>query len=421
MMRLLNTPSRLSLLLIPMLLLPFYAKSQVVLDELKDEKSLDHFELGKANSDDYAATPYGKGHVLFLSDRGGNGLAAKDPKTNKIFARPYLLRLKDLKTLTYTAPEALLSLPYYIGQCALIPDSSGLIVSHSRSKADKNGNVGMTLSFIPFNGEEAKELPFIEEIANYQHPYFDPIDYTLYFASNVDGGIGGYDIYKSAMSFNGGWGSPMAVTEVNSALDELFPSTGQNLNVYFSRSTRNYGLQNFAWQAKDSTIMEFPNNGRGDDFAVIVLNDSTLMMSQSKRPGTASNLHLFTVIPPEPAVATEEANTETTSKAEETPKTEEESKTIAVTSGSTPAQEPPKVSSGNYSIIIGGFNTVDHAQTFLDGIGAWAPKAFISPYNDKFYVVHSVHGSKTAAKKARAIVKRNGHSAWVLSKGLNGI
>ena len=95
--------------------------------------------------------------------------------------------------------------------------------------------------------------------------------------------------------------------------------------------------------------------------------------------------------------------------------------TIAVTSGSTPAQEPPKVSSGNYSIIIGGFNTVDHAQTFLDGIGAWAPKAFISPYNDKFYVVHSVHGSKTSAKKARAIVKRNGHSAWVLSKGLNGI
>ena len=45
MMWLLYTPSRLSLLLIPMLLLPFYAKSQVVLDELKDEKSLDHFEL----------------------------------------------------------------------------------------------------------------------------------------------------------------------------------------------------------------------------------------------------------------------------------------------------------------------------------------------------------------------------------------
>ena len=421
MMRLLTTPSRLTLLFIAVLLLPFYGKSQVILDELKDEKSLDHFELGEANADDYAATPYGKGHLLFLSDRGGNGLAAKDPETNKVFARPYLLRLKDLKTLTYTLPEALLSLPYYIGQCALIPDSSGMIVSHSRSKADKNGNVGMTLSFVPFNGEEAKELPFIEENANYQHPYFDPIDYTLYFASNVDGGIGGYDIYKSAMNFDGGWGSPIAVKEVNSALDEVFPSTGQNLNIYFSRSTRNYGLQNFAWQAKDSTITEFPNNGRGDDFAVIVLNDSTLIMSQSKRPGTTSNLHLFTVIPPETAVATEEANTKTKSEAEETPKTEEESKTIAVTSSSATAQEPPKVSSGNYSIIIGGFNTVDHAQTFLDGIGAWAPKAFISPYNNKFYVVHSIHGSKTTATKAREIVKRNGHSAWVLSKGLKSL
>ena len=421
MMRLLITPSRLTLLLIPILLLPFYGQGQVVLEELKNEKSLDHFELGEANADDYAATPYGKGHVLFLSDRGGNGLDAKDPATNKVFARPYLLRLKDLKTLTYTAPEALESLPYYIGQCALIPDSSGMIVSHSRSKADKNGNVGMTLSFVPFNGEEAKELPFIEEDANYQHPYFDPVDYTLYFASNIDGGKGGYDIYKSALSFDGGWGSPIAVNEVNSALNEVFPSTGQNLNIYFSRSTRNYGLQNFAWQAKDSTIMEFPNNGRGDDFAVIVLNDSTLMMSQSKRPGTTSNLHLFRVLPPEPTVANEESNTETKANEEETPKTEDGSKTITATSGNTPAQEPPKVSSGNFSIIIGGFNTFDHAQTFLDGIEAWAPKAFIAPYNGKFYVVHSVHVSKTSANKAREIVKRNGHSAWVLSKGLNGI
>ncbi len=420
MMRLL-TPSRLTLLLVTTMLLPFYGQSQVVLDELKNEKSLDHFELGEANADDYAATPYGKGHVLFLSDRGGNGLDAKDPATNKVFARPYLLRLKDLKTLTYQAPEALTSLPYYIGQCALIPDSSGMIVSHSRSKADKNGNVGMTLSFVPFNGEEAKELPFIEENANYQHPYFDPVDYTLYFASNIDGGKGGYDIYKSAMSFDGGWGSPIAVHEVNSALNEVFPSTGQNLNIYFSRSTKNYGLQNFAWQAKDSTIMEFANNGRGDDFAVIVLNDSTLIMSQSKRPGTASNLHLFRVLPPEPTVAAEEPKTEAKPEPKETEKAEENSKTIAATSNSTTPSEPPKASSGNYSIIIGGFNTVDHAQTFLDGIGAWAPKAFIAPYNGKFYVVHSVHVSKTSANKAREIVKRNGHSAWVLSKGLIAI
>ena len=82
-------------------------------------------------------------------------------------------------------------------------DSSALIASHSRKKPYKDGRVGMTLTYIPFNGDEARELPFVAPDADYQHPYFDALDYTLYFASNVDGGKGGYDLYKSTLSFDG--------------------------------------------------------------------------------------------------------------------------------------------------------------------------------------------------------------------------
>ena len=54
-----------------------------------------------------------------------------------------------------------------------MPDSSALIASHSRKKPYKNGRVGMTLTYIPFNGDKAKELPFIDATADYQHPWFD--------------------------------------------------------------------------------------------------------------------------------------------------------------------------------------------------------------------------------------------------------
>ena len=75
-----------------------------MLTALVQPDSLVHQELGEIDAEDYAAHPYGKGHLLFLSTRGGTATTSKDPQTNAPFARPYLLRLKDLKTLPYELP-----------------------------------------------------------------------------------------------------------------------------------------------------------------------------------------------------------------------------------------------------------------------------------------------------------------------------
>ena len=40
-------------------------------------------------------------------------------------------------------------------------------------------------------------------------------DYTLYFRSNYEGGKGGYDLYKSTLSFDGVWSAPQAVDIAN--------------------------------------------------------------------------------------------------------------------------------------------------------------------------------------------------------------
>ena len=415
-----------------MLALGTSTQAQTILTGLATPDSLDHFELGEAAADDYGALPYGDGHLLFLSNRDGSGLTARDPKTNEPFARPYLLRLKDLKTLPYELPGMLADQKYYIGLCALLPDSSGIIASHSRPKPYKNGTVGMTLTFVSFNGEKAKELPFIDPAADYQHPYFDPMDYTLYFASNVEGGQGGYDLYSSTLSFDGAWSTPAPVAMANTKDDEVFPSMGPNLTIFFSRSTRNYGLQGMMHKAGDSAVVELPVNGRGDDFGLIVLDDSTAIFSQSKRAGTPANLHLYKVaapIPVEEVVVVEEAVDSAAlaiakadsiaayeaSQMAAAPKDEKNTKTW--TTDNTPE---PGTTSG-YSLIVGGFVERDLADNFLESISGWAPEAFLSRYNQKYYVVHSVHSTRADADKAKASVNNRDYRAWVLGRGLKGL
>jgi len=412
-----------------MLALGASVQAQSILKGLETPDSLDHFELGEADADDYGALPYGKGHLLFLSNRNENGLTARDPKTNEPFARPYLLRLKDLKTLSYELPGTLADQKYHIGLCALLPDSSGIIASHSRAKPNKKGKVGMTLSFVPFNGEKAKELPFVDPTADYQHPYFDPMDYTLYFASNIEGGQGGYDLYSSTLSFDGAWSAPTPVAMANSKDDEVFPSMGPNLTLFFSRSTRNYGLQGFMHKAGDSTVAELPLNNRGDDFGMIILDDSTAIISQSKRPGSAANLHLYKILQPAPLdTATEEsldsaaiaiAKADSIAAYEASQLAASENTNDAEAWITDNSEEPPTTS--GYSLIDGGFIDRDLADNFLASISGWAPDAFLSRHNDKYYVVHSVHENRSAANRAKTVVNNRDYRAWVLGKGLQEI
>lgn len=418
--------------------LGFYspANGQAILSNMANNKDVDHFEIGLSDADDYGAQPYGKGNILFISNRNTAGNKALDPERNESFARPYLLNFKTLKTRDVRLPDFLAKQDYHIGICALLPDSSGIIASHSRKKPYKDGRVGMTLSYIPFNGEPVYELPFIDPEFDYQHPYFDPNDYSLYFASNVDGGAGGYDIYSASLSFEGTWSSPKAMSYINTKDNEVFPSVDQRFNLYFSRSSKNYGLQTFYQIAGDSSITEFNLNGRGDDFGLILLDDSTAVFSQSKRAGSSANLHLYKL----DAAPKVEKVTLAAVETEDSTKTASEEKTLSASNTAKQANTASNISApksnsnswvtdtspvagtkSGYSVIVGGFIERDLADNFLESIKGWSPEAFLARYNGKFYVVHSVHSSRNEADRAKEKVNNRDYRAWVLSKGLQNI
>ena len=413
------------------------AKGQsTMIAALAQPDSLVHQELGEAAAEDYAAHPYGEGHLLFLSTRNGTMMTAKDPQTNAPFARPYLLRLKDLKTLPYTLTGILAEQTYHIGQCALLPDSSALIASHSRKKPYKDGRIGMTLTYIPFNGDAAKTLPFVDENADYQHPWFDAKDYTLYFASNIEGGKGGYDLYKSTLSFDGVWSAPQSLEIANTEQNEIFPSTSEDLDLFFSRASKNYGLQLYKHSAGDSTPVAMALNNRGDEFGLVLLNDSTALFSQSKRPGSSTNLQLYSLpIPPPPppidtaalaAQALEDSLTIAALKADSIAAfnlANASEKAAATTKGTKWVTDntPEPCTTSGYSLIVGGFVDRDLAEGFLESIVGWAPEAFLSRYNKKYYVVHSVHKYRDDANAAKASVNKRDYRAWVLSMGVKSI
>ena len=75
-----------------------------------------------------------------------------------------------------------------------------------------------------------------------------------------------------------------------------------------------------------------------------------------------------------------------------------------------------------YSIIVGGFVERNLAENFLENISNdWAPEAFISRYNNKYYVVHSMHTNRQDANAAKASVNEQGNRAWILSTGLQSL
>ena len=404
-------------------------QAQITLELLSTPDSLQIDMMGDPTAEDYGAVPYGKSHVLFSSNRDATALTPKDPQTNKPLPSLYLMRLSDRKVTAYKGNEAINDLKYYVGPAALLPDSSAIIMNHSRQKPDGKGNVRMTLSQFSFSGAANGELPFIDPTANYLHPFFEEESYTLYFASDV-GHAGNYDIYQSTLSFDGVWSQPSAVADINTEASEVFPTLLPGQIMAFSRASRNYGLQLYTLMPGDTIATAASINGRGDDMSLLQINDTTFMTAQGKRKGSVSNFMFYAKLPqPDAAEESPTASAEEIAvapTASEPEKTSTEVSTNEATStkkktfvtDNTPA---PGTVQG-YSLIVGGFTELSPAKKYLNSIANdWAPEAFIARYNNKYYIVHSVHKTRSEANVTNARVHKNAHKAWILSTGLQSI
>jgi outer membrane protein OmpA-like peptidoglycan-associated protein len=140
------------------------------------------------------------------------------------------------------------------------------------------------------NGElgRLKEFPFNDEEYSIGHPTLTPDGQTMYFTSDMPGGIGGTDIYKTQR--NGDfWSDPVNLgPEINTPNDEMFPYMDAKGVLHFA-SNGHPGLGGldlfYIDAAGEVKNFGYPVNSSFDDFALITFANGKGGYFSSNRPG----------------------------------------------------------------------------------------------------------------------------------------
>jgi outer membrane protein OmpA-like peptidoglycan-associated protein len=147
--------------------------------------------------------------------------------------------------------------------------------------------------------------------ANYivYHPSLSADGKSLYFASDMPGGTGGTDIYRSAVNEDGSLGTPQNMGPVvNTEGNEGFPFIYEEGTLYFSSDGHvGLGLMDVFAAVKDETgaivnviNLGEPINSKKDDFGYYLVEDGFKGYISSNRKGGkgGDDIYAFTRIPP---------------------------------------------------------------------------------------------------------------------------
>jgi outer membrane protein OmpA-like peptidoglycan-associated protein len=166
---------------------------------------------------------------------------------------------------------------------------------HSKIDKKNHGVNNLKIYIATDNGYKwgnIHELTFNSNDYSVGHPALSSDDKTLYFISDMPGGYGETDIYKS--SWDGtSWSKPVNLGEsINTAGKEMFPFVDKDGILYFSTNGRDGlgGLDVFAAKEQSNgtyliTNMGAPINSVFDDFGFVINKDSLTGFLTSNRTG----------------------------------------------------------------------------------------------------------------------------------------
>ncbi|MDT0684870.1 OmpA family protein [Autumnicola psychrophila] len=145
---------------------------------------------------------------------------------------------------------------------------------------------------------EPEKIPFSSEEYSVEHPALSPDGSTLFFASDMPGGEGSFDLYKVAVNEDGTFGTPENLGPgINTEHREQFPFVSENNTLYFA-SDGHLGFGNLDIYKSEGDYSEAENLGNSlnspyDDFAFIIKEGEKKGFLASNRSGN-DNLYSFT-------------------------------------------------------------------------------------------------------------------------------
>ncbi len=127
-----------------------------------------------------------------------------------------------------------------------------------------------------------KRISILDSAADYLNPYLSNNADTLYFASNRNGGKGGFDIY-SLYKKNGIWDKqPIAIDAINTDANEIYPVAKPDTLMYTSDRVGGlggYDLYQYSKSTKSNSNAGYPMNTSFDDLGLVSLGNQYYLTS----------------------------------------------------------------------------------------------------------------------------------------------
>lgn len=196
------------------------------------------------------------------------------------------------------------------------PGPSGEISKENKMKFRTNN---LELYVYTENNGKYEVVPFpYNDIKKHSvgHAALSQDEKTLYFVSDMAGGLGGTDIWYCELQSDGSWGKPQnAGPAINTSQEEMFPNIGTDGTLYYSSNglPGMGGLDIFSAKgAKNNwskpANLRYPVNSAGDDFAFItnIANEDAVMgyLSSNRRGGAGNDdIYSFSNIKPKMILA----------------------------------------------------------------------------------------------------------------------
>ncbi|UEG55057.1 OmpA family protein [Mucilaginibacter daejeonensis] len=209
----------------------------------------------------------------------------------------------DIKPFTFIAGT-----DYHIGAASFTADGMDMYFTLTHLLKDKPKkdtakittiNLGIYHSrFDAVNRQWSKPEPFAynkESEYSVGDPFITPDGRTLYFVSNMPGGIGGTDIYYCTKE-TGVWGTPVNVSSVNTASNERTPFIDAKGNLYLSSDGDKGmgGLDIFKAVKKGDAFaskqnLGYPINSAQDDLSYTLTDSLSGYLSSNRTGGKGSD------------------------------------------------------------------------------------------------------------------------------------
>jgi peptidoglycan-associated lipoprotein len=180
----------------------------------------------------------------------------------------------------------------------------------TRCRKGKNEQLGCQILSTTASGmdwsDPKVELESLGDSVTSAHPAISPDGNTLYFVSDMPGGLGENDIWKVTRGQGGSWGDPVNMgEEINTPGNELYPFVHNDGTLYFSTDSR-VGLggldiykattdETGSWRLEN---MKPPINSPEDDFGIVFEADVERGFFSSSRKGRGNDDIFSFVLPP---------------------------------------------------------------------------------------------------------------------------